>query len=245
MRHWFVSRSPAELAAFIADLNGAQCVIGRDLGSRGTTLLIDLEYDSQLAQIVEHEASLQPIEHDAPQIEFGGTRPRLQIYSRNAVSWFSVRAWRNESKKVDVARLKGAKAALAQNVVDHAAAEIADQLEKQFGRDSADVVVTHVACGHSKRPDCFACRVARAVAEKLGFTFKKLFRDRPVEGVSHPKEFKKLAPIELAEQPGASLVLVIDDVATSGWHIEEALTTIRQAGSIATGAVWISGAVDN
>jgi orotate phosphoribosyltransferase len=39
----------------------------------------------------------------------------------------------------------------------------------------------------------------------------------------------------------ATAMLVIDDLATSGWHIEEALTRIREFGVAAFGAVWISG----
>jgi hypothetical protein len=38
-------------------------------------------------------------------------------------------------------------------------------------------------------------------------------------------------------------VLVIDDLATSGWHIEEALGMIRALELPAFGAVWIAGTV--
>ena len=72
----------------------------------------------------------------------------------------------------------------------------------------------------------------------------RLFRGRFVSGVSHPKEFSKLAPIELAEAPAGMVVLVIDDVATSGWHMEEALNTLRDAGATAIGATWIGGNVE-
>ncbi len=79
---------------------------------------------------------------------------------------------------------------------------------------------------------------------KLGFTFRKVFKDRYVSGVSHPKEFAKLDPIEIEAEPPEKLVLVIDDVATSGWHMEEALNTLRSIGVMAIGATWLAGNVE-
>jgi adenine/guanine phosphoribosyltransferase-like PRPP-binding protein len=40
-----------------------------------------------------------------------------------------------------------------------------------------------------------------------------------------------------------SPVLIIDDLATSGWHMEEALGLIRGLGLAGFGIVWISGTV--
>jgi hypothetical protein len=44
------------------------------------------------------------------------------------------------------------------------------------------------------------------------------------------------------EQPDRAVVLV-DDIATSGWHIEEAQGMVRGRGLPAFGAVWISGTI--
>jgi hypothetical protein len=41
----------------------------------------------------------------------------------------------------------------------------------------------------------------------------------------------------------AAPTLIIDDLATSGWHIEEALGRVRDLGLPAFGAVWLSGVV--
>jgi hypothetical protein len=71
----------------------------------------------------------------------------------------------------------------------------------------------------------------------------KVWRDRFVTGSSHPKEFRKLPPLTWQDAPPPGLVLLVDDVATSGWHLEEALTALRAAGHLALGLAWISGTV--
>lgn len=48
-----------------------------------------------------------------------------------------------------------------------------------------------------------------------------------------------LVPFEPVDGP----ILVVDDVATSGAHLEQALAAIRAAGHPGVGAVWISGDV--
>jgi predicted amidophosphoribosyltransferase len=38
-------------------------------------------------------------------------------------------------------------------------------------------------------------------------------------------------------------MLLVDDLATSGWHVEESLTALRRLGASASAFVWITGAV--
>jgi hypothetical protein len=177
----------------------------------------------------------------APHSPLGGLAYRPTLYRRNAVSWVSVRSWRADAKGADLARLKLCKAAVDQTVISAAASEIAALLRLLFGH-FAGWIATSVACGHSRRPDCFGKRLGGAVAAELGLNFQEVFEDRFVDGVSHPKEFSKLPPLLYRDKP-AEPVLVVDDIATSGWHIEEALGMIRALGLPAFGAVWIAGTV--
>lgn len=177
----------------------------------------------------------------APPSPLGGLAYRPTLYRRNAVSWVSVRSWRADAKGADLARLKLCKAAVDQTVISAAAGEIAALLRLLFGH-FAGWRTTSVACGHSRRPDCFGKRLGGAVADELGLGFLEVFQDRFVDGVSHPKEFSKLPPLLYRDKPAAPL-LVVDDIATSGWHIEEALGIIRALGLPAFGAVWIAGTV--
>jgi hypothetical protein len=96
--------------------------------------------------------------------------------------------------------------------------------------------ITCVPCGHSRRPDCFGKRLAQGVAELLGLPFVQVFADRFCTGVSHPKEYSKLPPPEQIADPVPSMLL-IDDLATSGWHVEEALTALRKLGVSASAFV--------
>ena len=103
--------------------------------------------------------------------------------------------------------------------------------------------VTHVACGHSQRPDCLSCRLAAGVAVALGLPHVKAFDDRFVMGSSHPKENMKLPPLVIRGQLDQIATLVIDDVVTSGFHMHEALTALRSALVPAAGIAWIGGVI--
>ena len=191
--------------------------------------------------IDEPDALIQAAESAPRPSPIGSLAFRRAIYSRNGVSWSSVRSWSSRARKDDIAALKTVKASVDPATITAAADEIAEHVLAMVGRPTGWLVTT-VAVGHSRRPDSFAVRLAESVAERLGTEFAKMFSDRYVSGVSHPKEFTKLPPLEkllAADRP----VLLVDDVATSGWHLEEALSAIRGDGVPAIATTWISGTV--
>jgi hypothetical protein len=85
----------------------------------------------------------------------------------------------------------------------------------------------------------FRKQLAEGVAAELGLPFLQVFPDRFCSGVSHPKEFAKLPPLQQIAEPPSSMI-VIDDLAVSGWHIEESLLALRCRGVSASATVWIS-----
>jgi hypothetical protein len=165
---------------------------------------------------------------------------KRSIYSRNDVAWISAKSWRAESKRADLAAFKGAKAVIDQAVLATAAGEVSALVRRMFG-PLAGWTVSTVAVGHSRRPDSFAVRLAQSVAADLGLRFDKVFADRFVTGSSHPKEFSRLPPLQLLRSHLVCPILLVDDVATSGWHMEEALLALRALGVMSFGVVWISG----
>jgi hypothetical protein len=175
-----------------------------------------------------------------PGIGFGRLIWRPAVYARHDVTWLSPRAWSVTAKSGDLAELKRAKACLDPVVIDVAAADVAHLAHSVLG--NPPTVVTVVAPGHSRRSDNFAVRLAESVAGRLGAPFLRCFADRFVGGSSHPKEFRKLPPLELVAAP-PGFTLLVDDVASSGFHIEEALRNLRQSGVAAVGIVWIRGTV--
>jgi hypothetical protein len=161
------------------------------------------------------------------------------FYSRNGVTYMVAAHWRADLKAEQIGHLKRAKSEGCCETCELAAETVAGLLSNVFG-PLAGAVITSVPCGHSRVPDCLGKRLAQAVAARLAVPFVQVWEDRFVAGVSHPKEFAKLPPLEWIERP-QSRVIVIDDVATSGWHLEEALTALRSAGLEAFGVAWIGG----
>jgi predicted amidophosphoribosyltransferase len=146
-----------------------------------------------------------------------------------------------EPKPTTLPPLRRAKRDLNSQLIDDAA-ELVAGLVRQLRGDRAADAVTSVPCGHSRRPDCLGNQIAQAVAEAVGLPFLQVFADRPCSGVSHPKEFAKLPPLQRIADLRPSMILV-DDLATSGWHVEESLTALRGFGASASAFVWITGAV--
>jgi hypothetical protein len=164
---------------------------------------------------------------------------RPAIYSRNAISYMTARSWRADVKADTIRALKSAKANGCCDTCNAGVSDIAAIIRKLFG-SSPKASITSVPCGHSRVPDCLGRRLAEGVAADLGIPFVQCWADRFVDGVSHPKEFHKLPPLEWVATPPPALI-VVDDVATSGWHLEEALTALRDRGVEAFGIAWIGG----
>jgi hypothetical protein len=166
---------------------------------------------------------------------------RPTVFRRNDVGWVAACAWRSLAKADDLTALKRAKREIDQRLIGQASELTATLIRQLRGKPAADAI-TCVPCGHSRRPDCFGKRLAQDVAELLGLPCVQVFADRFSEGVSHPKEFKKLPPLHRIADPLPSMI-VVDDLSVSGWHVEESLLALRRLGVAASAVVWISGSV--
>lgn len=113
-------------------------------------------------------------------------------------------------------------------------------IEEIFGDKAADAI-TCIPCGHSKRADCFGKQLANGVAALLDIPFVQVFADRPLLGASHPKTCASLPPLQQQIAVPPPSIIIIDDLATSGWHIEEAMVRLRSSRVKVTSVVWISG----
>lgn len=233
---------PVELRAWLsANLSPIAARVALNQLSRHRLMLDDASakaFPQDWLRRVDEPAIVEQIELP----RFGDTQPRLAIFGRNDVSWIAARAWCANRKKADIAALKAAKACVDPRLVEQAADELAGVLVKIWGRGGPALVST-VPVGHSCRPDSFAVQLAAGVAQRLDLSFAKLFADRFVSGSSHPKEFRKLPPVEMVERPEQRQIYLIDDVSTSGWHLEESMTALRASGYAVQSAVWIGGVV--
>lgn len=164
---------------------------------------------------------------------------RPATFQRNDIRWIAGYSWRSAAKERGIAALKEVKRDPDPQLLKKAAEPISALIRQLFG-DSPATAVTAIPCGHSRRPDCFGKRLAQSVAEVLELPFVQVFADRPCAGVSHPKESIRLPPLRQIATPPKSAILV-DDVATSGRHLEEAVLALRRLSVTTTAFVWISG----
>jgi hypothetical protein len=165
---------------------------------------------------------------------------RPALFRRNQIRWIAACAWRARSRVGGLAALKQAKKALDPSIVAAAATSITPLIRETFGDKSVDSI-TCIPCGHSRRADCFGKQIAQAVATMLELPFLQVFADRPCPGSSHPKQSASLPPLQQIADPPRSTI-IIDDVATSGWHLEESMLALRRLGVAVSSVVWISGA---
>jgi len=159
------------------------------------------------------------------------------VRARNGISYLTARRFSAQNRLGALQALKRLKASATDREDGLAAAEIALVWMLLTGNPGG-WTVTNIAAGHSGS-NSFGARLAAAVANRLTLNYLQVWRDRPIKGVSHPKEFRRIPPLDMIAKPiGATLI--IDDVATSGFHMEEAIKALRSLNIPAAGVAWIS-----
>lgn len=166
---------------------------------------------------------------------------RPMVRRRGCVAYLTVRSWRADTREADLAAFKAEKRAKAEPLLGLAGTEIADEV-RALVHPTSDWSVTAVAPGHSRDAMSWGVLLATVVAHRLGLPFRPAFCPRPSPGSSHPRRNASLPPLEWDQVPTGPMILV-DDVATSGWHMAEGLEMLRRSDVPALGAAWISGTI--
>ncbi|MCB1378490.1 MAG: hypothetical protein KDK89_09025 [Alphaproteobacteria bacterium] len=164
---------------------------------------------------------------------------RRQLITRNGFSFTGSRTWRSQIKPYQIEALRALKRELPESFVEVVADEIAASAKLQFGATSL-VNVIPIPCGSSGKPDGFSVRIAERVATKMGCHFENILVSSAKKGSSHPKTSARLAPLQLAKRV-EGLSLLVDDVASSGRHMELAMRCLRSNAIDCVGTVWIAG----
>jgi predicted amidophosphoribosyltransferase len=122
----------------------------------------------------------------------------------------------------------------------HAGAECATEIIRMVGKDTFKCIVP-VPCGHScEAGHCLSLAFARAIGAEMDLPVINAFAHLEQKSSSHPKQNLKRAKMRLLQSvPGPAIV--VDDVATSGMHIEEATTLLKDSGVNTFSIVWIGG----
>jgi hypothetical protein len=163
---------------------------------------------------------------------------KKRLLTRNGVNYLALRQWRKPIKPYQVDALKALKADKDPSCVQAMADEIVDQVLKVYGNLFTDVVP--VPGGNSGRERSLSVMIAEAVAKKLNLPLRNVLVAAPVPlGASHPKKSANLKPYGLREEVTGN-VLIIDDVSTSGKHVELATNALKPFCKYSTAVVWVA-----
>lgn len=165
-------------------------------------------------------------------------RKTQSLHSRNAASYVTVRRWRSALKPYQIAALQALKPVAPKSFLDVVTKEMAETAVHLFGNQTiaAVVPVPGGSCGAGKS---LSEHLAENLAKQLDCPYRAVLRRQAAAtGKSHPKKSVKLQPYEIDEKI-EGIVLLVDDVATSGRHLELAQATLRNAGAVCLAMAWI------
>ncbi len=163
---------------------------------------------------------------------------RRSIRTRHALSYITLRAWRRPIRDYQIKALKALKENIPEELPRFIAGELAEEARSLIGLTAFRAVVP-VPCGHSAGP-CLSLEIARALAAEIGQPVVQAFVTRHRPGVSHPKENARRPPLALS-RPVTEPLILVDDVATSGSHLEEAAQLLRPHCGVLLAIAWIGG----
>ena len=164
---------------------------------------------------------------------------RRTIRARKTVNYITLRAWRSAIRDWQIKALRALKGNLPSTMPDVIAEEILAEISALVGVSAFKAVVP-IPCGHTREGPCLSLEMARALGQKIGIPVVQAFVTQPMKGTSHPKENVKRPPLVLT-RPLNGPVLLVDDVATSGAHIEEAVKLLRPHTGSVLAVAWIGG----
>ncbi|MEO6610272.1 MAG: hypothetical protein ABIN69_17555 [Aestuariivirga sp.] len=198
-------------------------------------------HDSPTIHHVDREGRLQvPLlegAEPASQFLFDTLVQKPRLLGRNGCSYLSLRLWRKTIKPHQLAAFVAMKMSPSLSIVDKVASEIVASVKQTYGNTFKTVVP--VPGGSSGRDNAFSVLLGRSVSRQLGINFVEALTSSDRVGSSHPKKSSKMPPFQLREKVQGT-VLIVDDVATSGRHIELATQALRPGCEFCTSVVWIS-----
>lgn len=220
-------------------------MLGQPVGFGPAVSADNVSYATELDPIVVDpvpfdEWPLEPTSQNASVVNF---LTRSLVYrrswkTRHQCSFLTIRTWRRTMKDEQIAVLKDLKRGDDWDLSRCAAREIATAVTQLVGLGPF-YSVTHIPCGHSRRSDCLAARIAANTAAALQLPAVNIFHYEPTSGSSHPKRNPTRPQMRVRHIPSAPLI-VVDDVATSGAHMEEAILRLRELKVGVLPIAWIS-----
>lgn len=164
---------------------------------------------------------------------------RRSIRARNGVHYLTLRSWRAAIRDWQIKALRALKANIPPAMPQTIADEIQVEIEALLGLSAFRVIVP-ISCGHSAPEQCLSLEIARALSARVGAPVIQAFAFQALAGSSHPKSNLRRPKLKLLT-PVHEPVLLVDDVATSGAHLEEAIKLLRPSAGSVLAIAWIGG----
>ena len=164
-------------------------------------------------------------------------RAKSAIHSRNGMAFITLRCWRKTIKGTQISALKALKLSPPPPLVDAAAKEMADAATKVFG--GAFRCVVPVPAGSSGMTMSLSILLGNRVASLLRIEVINPIRFDAERGSSTPRKAGQLKPFQLIASIPPGPILLIDDVATSGRHLELAHKVLAATGAAVVSMAWI------
>lgn len=193
---------------------------------------------NSLAEEAAHHPTIEENAEPASRFLFDTLVSRQRLLGRNGCSYLALRTWRKSIKQYQIDALRALKEAQQIKTVKEVAAEMSEAISRVYG--AAFQTVVPVPGGSSGKEKAFSHCLATSVANNLNITFANVLEPQAVAiGSSHPKKSKTLQPYNVIGSTTGN-ILIIDDVATSGRHIECATVSLRPLTSFCSAVVWVS-----
>jgi PAS domain-containing protein len=164
---------------------------------------------------------------------------RNALRTRNGTMYVTFRAWRQSIRTHQIRALKALKRSAPEALGARIAAELEEGVRALIGARAFYAIVP-MPCGHSTPEACLSRAIARHLGEKLNLPVVDALHLPQMPGSSHPKNNVHRPPIALSQSVQGPILLV-DDVATSGQHLEEACKLLRPGSGSVLAIAWIGG----
>ncbi len=159
---------------------------------------------------------------------------KQRLLARNGASYMALRQWRKPIKTYQVAAMEAIRRHAVRPLAEVIASEMAEAVKRLFG-DTFQTIVP-IPRGNYQLGNCLAVQIAETLAKKLKIRSLNILR--PGFATDEAKSVP-MCPFTLTAHVSGS-VLIIDDVATTGRHMELATKALAQASGHCTGLVWIA-----
>ena len=156
------------------------------------------------------------------------------------IVYLTVRRWRRPVKRYQIDSLKALKANPPSSFVHAICHDIMAAFDPMLGEGGAFGSVVPIPCSHSPPESCLSVLLASRIGYLLGLPAISALTIEPASGSSHPKQNLDRPPMLLARKIDRPAI-VIDDVATSGHHMEEAVRLLRPGAGTVFAIAWIGG----